>query len=231
MLRIGIMTASEAPFSKSLAKLDKIIRAVEAHDSSLFVDKPIPKPVVKPTSKPKEKKPAASKKKQGDLPEFSRVDMRVGLIKKAWKHPEADSLYCEEIDVGDDSPRTICSGLVKFIPIEKMENRRCVVICNLKPAKMRGVMSNGMVLCASDKEKTVVEFVEPPADALIGETLTVEGFETTPDDKLNPKKKIWEKVQEELGTSEDLVATYKGLPLMTSAGPCMATTVKNGVLS
>lgn len=39
----------------------------------------------------------------------------------------------------------IVSGLVKFVPLEKMENRRVVVLCNLKPAKMRGVLSSGMV--------------------------------------------------------------------------------------
>ena len=39
----------------------------------------------------------------------------------------------------------IVSGLVKFVPVEKMENRRVVVVCNLKPAKMRGVLSSGMV--------------------------------------------------------------------------------------
>ena len=42
-------------------------------------------------------------------------------------------------------PVQIVSGLVKFVPLEKMENRRVVVLCNLKPAKMRGVLSSGMV--------------------------------------------------------------------------------------
>jgi tRNA-binding EMAP/Myf-like protein len=45
----------------------------------------------------------------------------VGLIKKAEKHPDADSLYVEEIDVGEEAPRTVVSGLVKFIPLEEMQ--------------------------------------------------------------------------------------------------------------
>jgi methionyl-tRNA synthetase len=45
----------------------------------------------------------------------------VGLIKKAEKHPDADSLYIEEIDVGEEAPRTVVSGLVKFIPLEEMQ--------------------------------------------------------------------------------------------------------------
>ena len=45
----------------------------------------------------------------------------MGLIKKAEKHPDADSLYVEEIDVGEEAPRTVVSGLVKFIPLEEMQ--------------------------------------------------------------------------------------------------------------
>lgn len=49
--------------------------------------------------------------------DVSRLDLRVGLIRKAWKHPDADSLYVEEMDLGEDSgPRTVVSGLVKHIP-------------------------------------------------------------------------------------------------------------------
>lgn len=50
---------------------------------------------------------------------------------------------------GEEQPRTIISGLVKFVPIDEMQDRLVVVLCNLKPAKMRGIESNGMVLCAS----------------------------------------------------------------------------------
>ena len=49
------------------------------------------------------------------------------------------------------SPVQIVSGLVKFVPLEEMENRKVVVLCNLKPAKMRGILSSGMVnLLVSD---------------------------------------------------------------------------------
>jgi tRNA-binding EMAP/Myf-like protein len=51
--------------------------------------------------------------------------------------------------VGESSPRTVVSGLVNYVPVEEMQGRMVVVLCNLKPAKMRGVESNGMVLCAS----------------------------------------------------------------------------------
>lgn len=66
---------------------------------------------------------AASGAKSKPEPEISisRLDIRVGLITKVQKHPDADSLYVEEIDVGESSTRTVVSGLVKYIPIEEMQ--------------------------------------------------------------------------------------------------------------
>lgn len=52
---------------------------------------------------------------------ISRLDIRVGLIKKVEKHPNADSLYVEEIDVGEESTRTVVSGLVNYTPLEEMQ--------------------------------------------------------------------------------------------------------------
>ncbi len=80
---------------------------------------------------------------------YCRVDLRVGVIKKAWRHPEADSLYVEEVEVGEEAPRQVVSGLVKYIPEAEMQMRRCVLVCNLKPANMRGVKSRAMVLAAT----------------------------------------------------------------------------------
>lgn len=65
------------------------------------------------------------------------------------QHPDADSLYVEKIDVGEPEPRTVVSGLVQFVPREQLQDRLVVLLCNLKPQKMRGVESQGMVLCAS----------------------------------------------------------------------------------
>lgn len=79
------------------------------------------------------------------------VDLRVGHIIKAIKHPDADSLYVSTIDMGDETgPRTVCSGLVNHIPLEEMQDRLVVVVANLKPVKMRGIKSAAMVLCAAN---------------------------------------------------------------------------------
>lgn len=49
------------------------------------------------------------------------LDIRVGRIVRAWKHDEAESLYVEEVDIGEPEPRIICSGLVNYIPLEQLQ--------------------------------------------------------------------------------------------------------------
>lgn len=110
----------------------------------------------------KEKAPAAEKVAPAlEVIDVSRLDMRIGKIVEVSRHPDADGLYLEKIDCGEAQPRTVISGLVKFIPIEEMKDRMVIVMCNLKPAKMRGILSEAMVMCASTPEK--VEIMSPPA--------------------------------------------------------------------
>ena len=70
--------------------------------------------------------------------------------------------------------------------------------------------------------------MDPPPGAAVGERVTVAGFPGDPDEILPPKKKIFEAVAEDLRTDAARVATYKGVPLMTSAGPCTAASVAGG---
>jgi len=159
-------------------------------------------------------------------PAITALDIRVGRITKVWEHPEADKLYCEEIDVGEDSPRQIASGLRPYMSAEEMEGRMVLVLCNLKARKMLGFPSHGMVLCASNKDHSEVKFVSPPVDAKIGERVTVPGFdfdgeESKPfaENKIG-KKKIFEKLAPFLVTSEYGVPEFLDRPFMTTAGVC-----------
>ena len=105
---------------------------------------------------PKEKKAAAP---VVELPvDISRLYMKVGKIIKCEKHPDADALYLEEIECGEEKPRQVISGLVNHIPIDEMQNRNVILLCNLKPAKMRGILSEAMVMCASTPEKASKPF-------------------------------------------------------------------------
>ena len=71
------------------------------------------------------------------------------VVLVSWQHPEADELYVETVELGEDEPRTIVSGLVGLVPIEQLQGSLGLFLCNLKPRKMKGVESNGMLLCAS----------------------------------------------------------------------------------
>eukprot|EP00850_Spirogloea_muscicola_P020362 SM000213S06827 [mRNA] locus=s213:191328:197704:- [translate_table: standard] len=180
-----------------------------------------------PDAKKKSSTSSGGVKKDEGPVDISRLDLRVGQIKSVQKHPDADSLYVEEIDLGSGEVRTVVSGLVKFVPIEEMQGRKVCLLCNLKPATMRGIKSHAMVLAASNADHTQVELVNPPEGSKVGERILIAGFEGEPDVQLNPKKKVWETVQVDLRTSADLVAAYKGTPLSTSAGICTVTTLSN----
>ncbi|XP_029114636.1 aminoacyl tRNA synthase complex-interacting multifunctional protein 1a isoform X2 [Scleropages formosus] len=183
--------------------------------------------------KKKEKNAEKKEKKQATAPpepeaavDVSRLDLRIGRIISAEKHPDADSLYVEQVDVGEATPRTVVSGLVKHVPLEQMQNRMAVLLCNLKPAKMRGVVSQAMVMCASTPDK--VEILDPPPGAAPGDRVTVQGFPGEPDKELNPKKKVWEQVQPDLRTNDQRVATYKGVAFeVAGKGVCKAQTMTN----
>ncbi|KAG5671401.1 hypothetical protein PVAND_001599 [Polypedilum vanderplanki] len=185
----------------------------------------------KPEKQKKEKAPATAAPAQTvEIIDVGRLDMRVGKIIEVQKHPDADSLYLEKIDVGEENPRTVVSGLVKFIPIEQMQNRMVIALCNLKPAKMRGVTSEAMVMCASTPEK--VEIMDPPSNSIPGDLVSCEGFTRNPDQPfMNPKKKIFETVAPDLKVNEDLIGTYKGAQLFVEGkGPIKSQTLKNVII-
>ncbi|KAG5558144.1 hypothetical protein RHGRI_008162 [Rhododendron griersonianum] len=153
----------------------------------------------------------------------SLLKIQVGLIRKAGKHPSADSLLVEEIDTGDAKLRQVVSGLAKYCNPDDLTNRRVVLITNVKPGKLRDVMSEGLVLCASNEDHTVVEPITPPEGAKVGECVSFSGHEGKPEEVLNPKKKQLEKITPHLFTDDKGVATFKGIPFTTSCGPCTSS--------
>jgi len=188
---------------------------------------------------PQQQKKKKKKKKAGQPPatpiiiDISKLDIRVGVIQKAWEHEEADKLFCEEIDIGeDDGPRQIASGLRAHYNVEDLEGQRVLVLANLKTRKLVGFPSHGMVLCASSAED-VVKFVEPPADAAIGDRIVVEGYDGEPASENQViKKKMLNVIFPELRTDDDGIATYKGVALKTAAGgACQAEGVPNAEVS
>ncbi len=107
---------------------------------------------------------AAGKEGQGGTSQAaerfrSRVDLRVARIVEIQRHPEADKLYVETVDLGGQR-RTIVSGLVPYYREEELAGRNVVLVANLKPARLRGVESQGMLLAAEEGETVEVLFVD-----------------------------------------------------------------------
>lgn len=91
-------------------------------------------------------------------------------LKRAFRH-------FIQVDLGGNEIRTVVSGLVKYLPIESLQNRVGIFLCNLKPAKMRGVESEAMLMCASSPDTCGVEplIVEGP-DIQLGDSVVVPGY-------------------------------------------------------
>ncbi|TKY67967.1 Tyrosine--tRNA ligase [Spatholobus suberectus] len=165
------------------------------------------------------------------------LDIRVGRILRAWKHDEADSLYVEEVDIGEPEPRIICSGLVKYIPLEHLQGKKVIVLSNLKPRNMRGVKSCGMLMAASDAKHENVELLFPPEEATPGERI----WFGTEDEKDNQpaaatpnqiqKKKIWELVQPHLKTDVSCIAMLGEHVMRTSVGSVACQSLQNANIS
>lgn len=148
-------------------------------------------------------------------------------------------MYVEKIDVGEvDKVRTIGSGLQQFVPLDQMTQGLCLVFVNLKPRKLADLMSEGMVMCASNADHTQVELMRPPEGSVVGERIQLEGnpilgeavaqaYEAV----LNPKKKYAERFLPLLKTNDGREGTYNGVRLMTSKGPIVSASLTNASIA
>lgn len=84
------------------------------------------------------------------IDDFLRVDLRVGTIRTAEPHPNADRLVVLSVDIGEEQARQLVAGIRASYAPESLVGRQVVVVANLKAVKLRGVESRGMILAASD---------------------------------------------------------------------------------
>ncbi len=100
-----------------------------------------------------------------EFDDFKKVEMRVGTILVAEKHPNADKLLRFEINIGEEAPRQILSGLAEFFKPEDLVGKQVCVVANLAPRKIRGLVSHGMVLTAEkDGKLELLTVMAPVAD-------------------------------------------------------------------
>jgi methionyl-tRNA synthetase len=120
----------------------------------------------KKATAPKEAKVSDTNEKETliNFDDFTKVQFRTGTIVSAEKHPNADRLLVLKVDVGEESPRTIVAGIAGRYAPDDLSGLTVVVVVNLKPAKLRGIVSEGMLLAAGGGEVkglvTVSEDVE-----------------------------------------------------------------------
>ncbi len=96
-----------------------------------------------------------------EFDDFDKIDLRVGLIEKAEKHPKADKLLIFQVKMGTER-RQIVSGVAEHYKPEEMVGKKVIVVANLKPRKLRGEESKGMILFADNGEKLEIVTTEAP---------------------------------------------------------------------
>ena len=113
----------------------------------------------------KEKNIPLELKPEIEFDDFDKIDFRVGTILSAEKHPKADKLLVFQVKMGTET-RQIISGVAKHFTPEDCVGRKVVVVANLKPRKLRGLESNGMIMFADDVKdgKETLAFVSPEAE-------------------------------------------------------------------
>ena len=226
------------------------------------------------TNKPKKEKAPKQPKAPKAAPPTAPltpalIDLRVGHILRAINHPNADTMYVSTIAMGDPEGaehtevdeqtgkvvRTVCSGLKAYVKLEDMQDRKIVVVANLKPANLRSIKSAAMVLAASPKPEEgadphspdrTVELVQPPPGSEAGDKVYFEGWPygegKGPEKQLNPKKKTWEMLQPGFYTTDDLVVAFdssrsemedksgKGELVVEGKGKCTVASLKGAIV-
>ena len=141
-----------------------------AKTSNLFprVDVPEPTPAEKPAKKAKAKKAKKQEKKTEaetgiiEFEDFQKVDMRVGTVKEVEKHPDADRLLLVRVDTGEEELRQVVAGIADFFAPDDLVGKQVVVVCNLKPRKLRKQLSQGMILAV--KNGDAMELLTPSGE-------------------------------------------------------------------
>jgi len=98
--------------------------------------------------------------------EWSKLDLRVGKILKAEDIEGADKLYKLTVDIGEK--RTLAAGIKEYYKKEELKGKRCIVLANLEPRKLRGIESQGMILAAGSKEENTCVLIAPEKDIKVG---------------------------------------------------------------
>ena len=197
--------------------------------------RPNPAAKLRPDVGIKPKSSVFSRDAADNFEDFAKAEILVGEIVEVWNHPESDKLYCEKVRIGpgEKDVRTIASGLRKNIPVEGMKGK-VLVFANLKPRKLAGFQSEGMILCAATKSTdpaappALIEIGRPAPEAQPGERVYLD-LPDLPTDEIetvlagrphlvSPSNSTVENILKNLETDTQGRITFKGKLLRTKSG-------------
>lgn len=127
--------------------------------------KPVPKAEKVEVKNPEQ--PSEEEKQYISIEDFAKIDLRLAEIIKAEKVEKADKLVKLEVALGDER-RTVVAGIALHYSPEELVGKKIVIVANLKPTKLRGILSEGMILAASDSEGLGVLTLDPGKNVLSG---------------------------------------------------------------
>lgn len=145
--------------------IEKELERIEEENAKFFAAKTGQAPVKE------EPAPAEAEEQEDEIPmieydDFLKLDLRVATVKEAAKHPNADKLLVLQVELGEET-RQIVSGIAKYYEPKDLVGKQVVVVTNLKPRKLRGEISHGMILAADDDKTFTLATV---ADAIASGT-------------------------------------------------------------
>lgn len=125
-------------------------------------------------------------------------------------HPDSEKLYVSQVDLSPTSTKQVCSGLQEHIPLKDFQHRLVVVVDNLKKCKLRGQISEAMILCGEDSHGSV-QLCRPQLnnEDLVGQQVMLKGQNIQPSTK-KLKPKVWEDIRSRLYIGEKNIVVYKG---------------------
>jgi len=178
---------------------------------------------------PKKLKPAEAPKPVREADDATAFDIRVGRIVSVRKHTESEALYVEDVDLGEAKPRQIVSGLVHHVPEDQFKGALVLVLCNLSAANLKGVESDGMVLCAADASGKL-ELPQLPVGTVVGQRVTFPPLDGLGFIEGQPlaKRKV-QKLMKDLRTDDGGVLHWKECKFTLPGGVCIST-VLNGIV-
>nr|XP_020477882.1 aminoacyl tRNA synthase complex-interacting multifunctional protein 1-like [Monopterus albus] len=162
--------------------------------------------------------------------DVSRLDLRVGRILTTRRHPLAETMSVQEVDLGEDAPRTVVSKLVWKTHLEQLQGSLAVLLCNVKACRLRGVVSQARLLRCSTPDG-VIELLAPPSGSAPGDRVTFLNYPGDPDRELQSKQRIWELLQPDLQVDCRGVANYRGCRFeVKGKGLCRAPSLINCII-